>query len=79
MSNKMDLKHKVIEIIHIKICIMKKVNRFAICIMACLLAGCEPKVTEQKPTVLTSSVTDVTTNSAKVSCYVTSDGGGSYN
>ena len=54
---------------------MKKVNLFAICVMACLLVGCEPKVTEQKPTVLTSSVTDVTTNSAKVSCYVTSDGG----
>ncbi len=71
----MDLKHKVIEIIHIKICIMKKVNLFAICIMVYLLAGCEPKVTEQKPTVLTLDVTEVTTHSAQVSCNVVSDGG----
>ncbi|MBR6549799.1 MAG: fibronectin type III domain-containing protein [Paludibacteraceae bacterium] len=71
----MDLKHKVIEIIHIKICIMKKVNLFAICVMACLLVGCEPKVTEQKPTVLTLDVTEVTTHSAQVSCNVVSDGG----
>ena len=54
---------------------MKKVNLFAICVMACLLVGCEPKVTEQKPTVLTLDVTEVTTHSAQVSCNVVSDGG----
>ena len=56
---------------------MKKFNLFAICVMACLLAGCEPKVTEQKPTVLTLDVTDVTTTSAIVNCNVVSDGGAS--
>lgn len=45
--------------------------------MACLLAGCEPKVTEQRPTVLTLDVTDVTTTSAIVNCNVVSDGGAS--
>ena len=56
---------------------MKKFNLFAICVMACLFAGCEPKVTEQKPTVLTLAVTDVTTTSAIVNCNVVSDGGAS--
>lgn len=56
---------------------MKKFNLFAICVMACLFAGCEPKVTEQKPTVLTLDVTDVTTTSAIVNCNVVSDGGAS--
>ena len=36
---------------------MKKFNLFAICVIACLFAGCEPKVTEQKPTVITEYVT----------------------
>lgn len=56
---------------------MKKFNLFAICVMACLFAGCEPKVTEQRPTVLTLDVTDVTTTSAIVNCNVVSDGGAS--
>lgn len=54
---------------------MKKFSLFAIYIMACLLAGCEPKVTEQKPTVITEYVTEVQETSALVTCNVTNDGG----
>ena len=56
---------------------MKKILFCAICVMAVVLVGCEPKVPEQKPTVLTLEVTDVTTNSAQVHCNVTLDGGAS--
>lgn len=56
---------------------MKKFNLFAICVMACLFAGCEPKVTEQKPTVNTEYVTEVQETSALVTCNVTNDGGAS--
>lgn len=56
---------------------MKKFSLFAICVMACLLVGCEPKITEQKPTVNTEDVTEVQETSALVTCNVTNDGGAS--
>ena len=54
---------------------MRNFKLLAISVIAFTVLGCEPKVTEQKPTVLTLDVTEVTTHSAQVSCNVVSDGG----
>ena len=54
---------------------MRNFKLLAISVIAFTVLGCEPKVTEQKPTVLTLDVTEVTTHSAQVSCNVVNDGG----
>lgn len=54
---------------------MKKILFFAICVMAVILVGCEPKVTETKPKVATTSVNNIQYNSAVVAGNVINDGG----
>ena len=54
---------------------MKKILFFAICVMAVILVGCEPKVTETKPKVATTNVNNIQYNSAVVAGNVINDGG----